>query len=190
MSDFNANLFLIKDSAEVVCLAELPKLFNGSYFCNSCFCNKSYFLQQYSDIEQFHAKIKTKKQNSKRSNTNVCYTELGSNLSHESTFCHGESNSCRIVLVGEARLESPAVKGFLRRGSSERHPGGGVVFAAVGTAKERSALQGLETIAPLVRSVEENPEPIPTEVQGAIPSWIDGNLLRNGPGKFEFGNSQ
>lgn len=65
---------------------------------------------------------------------------------------------------------------------------GVVVFAAVGKAKERSSLQGLETIAPLVRSVEETPEPIPTEVQGSIPSWIDGNLLRNGPGKFEFGN--
>uniref|UniRef100_H3D2G9 Carotenoid-cleaving dioxygenase, mitochondrial n=1 Tax=Tetraodon nigroviridis TaxID=99883 RepID=H3D2G9_TETNG len=47
---------------------------------------------------------------------------------------------------------------------------------------------GLETIAPLVRSVEETPEPISTEVQGTIPSWIHGNLLRNGPGKFEFGN--
>ncbi|CAG02881.1 unnamed protein product, partial [Tetraodon nigroviridis] len=48
--------------------------------------------------------------------------------------------------------------------------------------------KGLETIAPLVRSVEETPEPISTEVQGTIPSWIHGNLLRNGPGKFEFGN--
>ncbi|TWW74831.1 Beta,beta-carotene 9',10'-oxygenase [Takifugu flavidus] len=55
-------------------------------------------------------------------------------------------------------------------------------------AKERLVLQGLETIAPLVRSVKETPEPIPTEVEGTIPSWIDGNLLRNGPGKFEFGN--
>uniref|UniRef100_A0A8C4D6Z8 Carotenoid-cleaving dioxygenase, mitochondrial n=1 Tax=Dicentrarchus labrax TaxID=13489 RepID=A0A8C4D6Z8_DICLA len=52
-----------------------------------------------------------------------------------------------------------------------------------------SVLKGLETIAPLVRSVEETPEPISTEVQGTIPSWINGNLLRNGPGKFEFGNT-
>lgn len=57
-------------------------------------------------------------------------------------------------------------------------------------AVERLVLKGLETIAPLVRSVEETPEPIPTEVQGTIPSWIHGNLLRNGPGKFEFGNRQ
>lgn len=55
---------------------------------------------------------------------------------------------------------------------------------------ERLVLKGLETISPLVRSVEETPEPIPTEVQGTIPSWIHGNLLRNGPGKFEFGNRQ
>lgn len=61
-----------------------------------------------------------------------------------------------------------------------------------GKAKEcmTTALKGLETIAPLVRSVEETPEPISTEVQGTIPSWINGNLLRNGPGKFEFGNTQ
>ncbi|KAM8898114.1 carotenoid-cleaving dioxygenase, mitochondrial-like [Spinachia spinachia] len=52
-----------------------------------------------------------------------------------------------------------------------------------------SALKGLETIEPLVRSVEETPEPISTNVQGTIPSWINGKLLRNGPGKFEFGNT-
>uniref|UniRef100_A0AAQ4R6D8 Carotenoid-cleaving dioxygenase, mitochondrial n=1 Tax=Gasterosteus aculeatus aculeatus TaxID=481459 RepID=A0AAQ4R6D8_GASAC len=50
-------------------------------------------------------------------------------------------------------------------------------------------LKGLETIEPLVRSVEETPEPISAEVQGTIPSWISGKLLRNGPGKFEFGNT-
>ncbi|KAM3868990.1 carotenoid-cleaving dioxygenase, mitochondrial [Diretmus argenteus] len=49
--------------------------------------------------------------------------------------------------------------------------------------------KGLETIAPLVRSVDETPEPISTEVQGTIPSWINGNFLRNGPGKFEFGDT-
>lgn len=50
-------------------------------------------------------------------------------------------------------------------------------------------LKGLENIAPLVRSVDETPEPISTDVQGTIPSWINGSLLRNGPGKFEFGNT-
>lgn len=48
----------------------------------------------------------------------------------------------------------------------------------------------LQSIAPLVRSVEETPEPITTDVQGHIPKWIHGNFLRNGPGKFEFGNTQ
>lgn len=65
----------------------------------------------------------------------------------------------------------------------------GFVLGATG-AKAKEFVKGLETIAPLVRSVEETPEPIPTEVHGTIPSWIDGNLLRNGPGKFEFGNRQ
>ncbi|TRY99940.1 hypothetical protein DNTS_004707 [Danionella cerebrum] len=51
-----------------------------------------------------------------------------------------------------------------------------------------AAVQGLPNIARLVRSVEENPDPIPTKVKGTIPTWIRGSFLRNGPGKFEFGN--
>lgn len=53
-----------------------------------------------------------------------------------------------------------------------------------------TVLKNLETIAPLVRSVEETLEQISTEVQGIIPTWINGKFLRNGPGKFEFGNTQ
>lgn len=49
---------------------------------------------------------------------------------------------------------------------------------------------GLETLAPLVASVEETPDPIPTTVRGSIPSWINGSFLRNGPAKFEFGNDR
>ncbi|NXC52299.1 BCDO2 oxygenase, partial [Aleadryas rufinucha] len=45
-------------------------------------------------------------------------------------------------------------------------------------------------ISPLVQSVEEIPEPIPARIKGHIPKWINGNLLRNGPGKFEFGNDR
>ncbi|NXS37677.1 BCDO2 oxygenase, partial [Pomatostomus ruficeps] len=45
-------------------------------------------------------------------------------------------------------------------------------------------------ISPLVQSVEETPEPIPARIKGNIPKWINGNLLRNGPGKFEFGNDK
>lgn len=55
------------------------------------------------------------------------------------------------------------------------------------TFKER---HGLQDIVPLVQSVEETPEPIPTTIKGTIPTWICGNFLRNGPGKFEFGNHQ
>ncbi|NXA74569.1 BCDO2 oxygenase, partial [Thryothorus ludovicianus] len=45
-------------------------------------------------------------------------------------------------------------------------------------------------ISPLVQSVEETPQPIPAKIKGHIPKWINGNLLRNGPGKFEFGNDK
>lgn len=50
--------------------------------------------------------------------------------------------------------------------------------------------KGLESMAPLVRSVEETPDPIPTTVTGTIPTWIKGSFLRNGPGKFEFGKDR
>ncbi|XP_078055156.1 carotenoid-cleaving dioxygenase, mitochondrial-like isoform X2 [Mustelus asterias] len=50
--------------------------------------------------------------------------------------------------------------------------------------------KGLECLAPLFMSVEETPEPIPVKVKGEIPKWLRGNLLRNGPGKFEFGNDK
>ncbi|XP_007563249.1 beta,beta-carotene 9',10'-oxygenase isoform X1 [Poecilia formosa] len=56
------------------------------------------------------------------------------------------------------------------------------------TAKTK-VVTGLESIAPLISTVEETPEPITTTVEGTIPSWINGNFLRNGPGKFEFGNT-
>lgn len=49
---------------------------------------------------------------------------------------------------------------------------------------------GLESLAPLVTSVEETPDPIPTNIKGTIPPWINGSFLRNGPGKFEFGNDR
>ncbi|XP_061586213.1 beta-carotene 15, 15-dioxygenase 2, like [Cololabis saira] len=49
---------------------------------------------------------------------------------------------------------------------------------------------GLESLAPLVHSVEETPDPIPTTIKGTIPAWINGSLLRNGPGKFEFGEDR
>ncbi|XP_017272617.1 beta-carotene 15, 15-dioxygenase 2, like [Kryptolebias marmoratus] len=49
---------------------------------------------------------------------------------------------------------------------------------------------GLESLAPSVSSVEETPDPIPTTIKGTIPTWINGSFLRNGPGKFEFGEDR
>uniref|UniRef100_A0A8C6SN33 Beta-carotene oxygenase 2 n=1 Tax=Neogobius melanostomus TaxID=47308 RepID=A0A8C6SN33_9GOBI len=39
-----------------------------------------------------------------------------------------------------------------------------------------------------IGNIEETPEPIETNIIGKIPNWINGNFLRNGPGKFEIGN--
>ncbi|KAM6044866.1 carotenoid-cleaving dioxygenase, mitochondrial isoform 1-T1 [Theristicus caerulescens] len=50
--------------------------------------------------------------------------------------------------------------------------------------------KGLQCISPLMQSVEETPQPIPAKIKGHIPKWINGNLLRNGPGKFEFGEEK
>ncbi|XP_068077429.2 beta-carotene 15, 15-dioxygenase 2, like isoform X1 [Danio rerio] len=55
--------------------------------------------------------------------------------------------------------------------------------------KKRPSASGLEFIGPLVSSVKETPDPITTLIKGQIPSWINGSFLRNGPGKFEFGES-
>ncbi|CAL8336091.1 unnamed protein product [Boreogadus saida] len=49
-------------------------------------------------------------------------------------------------------------------------------------------VHGLPSIENLVRSAEHTPEVISTLVTGTIPDWITGNFLRNGPGKFEYGN--
>lgn len=49
---------------------------------------------------------------------------------------------------------------------------------------------GLESLAAMVSSVEETPDPIPATIKGTIPIWINGSFLRNGPGKFEFGEGR
>uniref|UniRef100_A0AAR2L297 Beta-carotene oxygenase 2b n=1 Tax=Pygocentrus nattereri TaxID=42514 RepID=A0AAR2L297_PYGNA len=46
-------------------------------------------------------------------------------------------------------------------------------------------VHGLPSIEKLVCSVDETPQPITTKIRGTIPSWIHGNFLRNGPGKFD-----
>ncbi|KAG8434465.1 hypothetical protein GDO86_012732, partial [Hymenochirus boettgeri] len=48
----------------------------------------------------------------------------------------------------------------------------------------------MKCIAPLFQTVEETPLPVPTQISGTVPEWIKGNLLRNGPGKFEFGKDK
>ncbi|XP_038609788.1 beta,beta-carotene 9',10'-oxygenase isoform X2 [Tachyglossus aculeatus] len=50
--------------------------------------------------------------------------------------------------------------------------------------------RGLQCIAPLMATVEETPEPIPTRIKGHIPKWLSGRLVRTGPGKFEFGKEK
>ncbi|XP_078538135.1 carotenoid-cleaving dioxygenase, mitochondrial-like [Lissotriton helveticus] len=48
----------------------------------------------------------------------------------------------------------------------------------------------LQSLAPLFSTRDETPETIPTKIVGNIPKWIRGSFLRNGPGKFEFGNDK
>uniref|UniRef100_A0A4W6C3X6 Beta-carotene oxygenase 1, like n=1 Tax=Lates calcarifer TaxID=8187 RepID=A0A4W6C3X6_LATCA len=36
----------------------------------------------------------------------------------------------------------------------------------------------------------ETPEPVKAQVKGSIPSWLQGTLLRNGPGLFSVGSSE
>ncbi|XP_060643014.2 carotenoid-cleaving dioxygenase, mitochondrial isoform X1 [Anolis sagrei] len=50
--------------------------------------------------------------------------------------------------------------------------------------------KGLECISSFFSSVEETPKVIPTKISGQIPKWLKGKLLRNGPGKFEFGKDK
>ncbi|KAF0033398.1 hypothetical protein F2P81_013464 [Scophthalmus maximus] len=64
------------------------------------------------------------------------------------------------------------------------------VFVPVSSRQRCPQANGLESVAPLVRSVEETPDPIPTTIKGTVPAWINGSFLRNGPGKFEFGKDR
>uniref|UniRef100_A0A1A8FIK9 Beta-carotene 15,15'-monooxygenase 1b n=2 Tax=Nothobranchius korthausae TaxID=1143690 RepID=A0A1A8FIK9_9TELE len=36
----------------------------------------------------------------------------------------------------------------------------------------------------------ETPEPVKAQVRGSVPTWLQGTLLRNGPGLFSIGNSE
>lgn len=65
-----------------------------------------------------------------------------------------------------------------------------VCFCSVPSWHRCPRADGLESLAALVSSVEESPEAMPTTVRGTIPTWIEGSFLRNGPGKFEFGEER
>ena len=41
----------------------------------------------------------------------------------------------------------------------------------------------------LFQTIDEHPEPIIAEVKGNLPSWLTGTLIRNGPGRFECGDT-
>ena len=40
----------------------------------------------------------------------------------------------------------------------------------------------------LFQTMRETPDRIKLEPEGEVPAWLEGSLLRNGPGKYEFGN--
>ncbi|XP_035533296.1 beta-carotene oxygenase 1, like [Morone saxatilis] len=42
----------------------------------------------------------------------------------------------------------------------------------------------------LAKNGLETPEPVKAQVTGSIPSWLQGSLLRNGPGLFSVGSSE
>lgn len=42
----------------------------------------------------------------------------------------------------------------------------------------------------MYHSTDEIPEPIDAEIEGEVPGWLKGDLLRVGPGKFEWGDTR
>uniref|UniRef100_A0A8D0Y083 Carotenoid-cleaving dioxygenase, mitochondrial n=1 Tax=Sus scrofa TaxID=9823 RepID=A0A8D0Y083_PIG len=50
--------------------------------------------------------------------------------------------------------------------------------------------KNLPCIAPLLTTVKETPKIISAQVRGHVPKWLNGYLLRIGPGKFEFGKDK
>ncbi|XP_072235248.1 beta,beta-carotene 15,15'-dioxygenase [Leuresthes tenuis] len=42
----------------------------------------------------------------------------------------------------------------------------------------------------IAQNGSETPEPVTAQVKGSIPSWLQGTLLRNGPGLFSVGSSE
>uniref|UniRef100_A0A3P9LTV0 Beta-carotene oxygenase 1, like n=1 Tax=Oryzias latipes TaxID=8090 RepID=A0A3P9LTV0_ORYLA len=42
----------------------------------------------------------------------------------------------------------------------------------------------------IAKNGNETPEPVKAQVKGSLPSWLQGTLLRNGPGLFSVGDSE
>ncbi|XP_017290035.1 beta-carotene oxygenase 1, like [Kryptolebias marmoratus] len=42
----------------------------------------------------------------------------------------------------------------------------------------------------IAKNGSETPEPVKAQVKGSLPSWLQGTLLRNGPGLFSVGDSE
>ncbi|XP_055129096.1 carotenoid-cleaving dioxygenase, mitochondrial isoform X2 [Symphalangus syndactylus] len=64
----------------------------------------------------------------------------------------------------------------------------------LGNTHQKKAVFGqcrlLPCVAPLLTTVEEAPRGISARVWGHFPKWLNGSLLRIGPGKFEFGKDR
>ncbi|XP_053710037.1 beta,beta-carotene 15,15'-dioxygenase isoform X4 [Synchiropus splendidus] len=58
------------------------------------------------------------------------------------------------------------------------------------THEQQSAGWRLEMQAIITRNGVETPEPLKATVTGSLPSWLQGVLIRNGPGKFSVGDSK
>ncbi|TNM94091.1 hypothetical protein fugu_002267 [Takifugu bimaculatus] len=61
----------------------------------------------------------------------------------------------------------------------------GYKSSAAGQLRTQTEMEAI-----FAKNGSETPEPVEAEVRGSIPSWLQGTLLRNGPGLFSVGNSQ
>ncbi|XP_039649647.1 beta,beta-carotene 15,15'-dioxygenase-like [Perca fluviatilis] len=79
------------------------------------------------------------------------------------------------------------LSGYLRS-AARRHRG----YSRRGNYRRSSAPWETDTtsMSILTRNGSETPEPVTATVTGCIPSWLQGTLLRNGPGLFSIGDSE
>lgn len=58
------------------------------------------------------------------------------------------------------------------------------------TEINHSDLTGAEIVSQVLTSADETPERVELAVEGSLPSWLTGMLLRNGPGRWEFDEAE